>query len=91
MDQRGNLLIYDADARKVRRLSPEGKILTSYPVPLAEDEDPAALVDLVEAPGGEVYALRRGSTRIYRLAPTPGTIEIGLPVRVLALWLAYRP
>ncbi len=91
VDQRGNLLIYDADARKVRRLSPEGKILTSYPVPLAEDEDPAALVDLVEAPSGEVFALRRGSTRIYRLAPTPGTIEIGLPVRVLALWLAYRP
>jgi len=91
VDQRGNLLIYDADARKVRRLSPEGKILASYPVPLANDEDPAALVDLVEAPDGNLYALRRGSIRIYRLAPDPGTIEIGLPVRVLTLWLAYRP
>ncbi len=91
VDLKGNLLVYDADARKVRRLSPEGRILASYPLPLADDEDPAALVDLAEGPDGELFALRRGSPRIYRLAPEPGVLEIGLPLRALALWLAYRP
>ena len=93
LDRQGNLLIYDADGRRVRKLNAEGKIISSYELPLAEDEDPQAIVDLAEGPDGIIYALRRGSTRIYRLGPEPQPpLEIGLPVRAMSLWQGtYRP
>ncbi len=91
LDASGNLLIYDADSEKVRVLSPQGKLLASYPLPLAEDEDAGAIVDLAGSPDGVIYALRRGSPRIYRLASEEGPLEIGVPVRAMALWLPQRP
>ena len=91
LDAKGNLLVYDANARKVRVLSLEGKLLASHPLPLAEDEDESALVDLAGSPDGTIYALRRGSRRIYRLASDAGPLEIGVPVRAMALWSRYRP
>ncbi len=91
LDAKGNLLIYDADAGKVRVLSQSGKLLGSYPLPLAHDEDAGAIVDLAGSPDGVIYALRRGSPRIYRLASEEGPLEIGVPVRAMALWLPQRP
>ena len=91
LDAEGNLLLYDADAGKVRVLSQAGKLLASHPLPLAEDEDESALVDLAGSPDGTIYALRRGSPRIYRLASDAGPLEIGVPVRAMALWFPQRP
>ncbi len=72
-------------------LSQAGKLLASHPLPLAEDEDESALVDLAGSPDGTIYALRRGSPRIYRLASDAGPLEIGVPVRAMALWFPQRP
>jgi len=88
VDQEGNLLIYDARSRKVRVLSPEGQLRKSFSLPLQDDEDESALVDLVAQEDGTIYALRRGSARIYRLKDGERVREIalGVPIRALALW-----
>ncbi len=85
LDRDGNLLLMDALAQKVRVLSLDGKLLESRPVPLAEDEDEGALVDLVGTSEGVIYAARRGSPRVYRLAPDrePDALELGVPIRAL--------
>jgi serine/threonine-protein kinase len=41
------LLIYDADSQKIRKLSLEGEVLFSLPLPAAEGEDPGSMVDMV--------------------------------------------
>jgi len=93
MDREGNLLVYDAMARKVRVLTTRGQLLRSLPLPLAEDEDENALVDLAADADGSIYAVRRGSPRIYRLQPNQPTetINLGVPVRAMTLWHRQRP
>ena len=87
MDASGNLLIYDAFSRKIRTLSLDGKILGSIPLPLAPDEDEEALVDLAGASDGTIYAVRRGSTRVYRLqmGKDPTALDLGVSIRAMDL------
>ncbi len=93
VDAQGKLLIYDALSKKVRVLSTGGVLGGSFPLPLAEDEDENALVDLAAGADGTVYAVRRGSSRIYLLRPgqEAETIELGIPIRAMALWRRQRP
>jgi len=93
VDREGNLLLYDARSKKVRVLSTQGKLTKNYPLPLAEDEDENALVDLAAGEDGTIYALRRGSSRIYRLqdGKEAEAIELGVPIRAMALWVDQRP
>ena len=94
LDQDDRLLIFDALAQKIRRVTPDGRLIDSLAVPLKEDDDPLALIDVFEAPDGWIYAARRGNKRIWKLRGNEvQEIWVGLPVRALALWQKgrYRP
>ena len=94
LDQEDRLLIFDGLAQKIRRVTPDGRLIDSIALPLKEDDDPLALVDVFEAPDGWIYAVRRGCKRIWKLrGKEVREIWVGLPVRALALWQKgrYRP
>ncbi|RIH87938.1 Serine/threonine-protein kinase PknB [Meiothermus luteus] len=82
------LLIYDADSQKVRRLSLEGEVLLSLPLPVAEGEDPASQVEMVVL-GDVLYAIRRGGSKIHRVrmnGQSLPSLEVYAPLRGIALW-----
>jgi serine/threonine-protein kinase len=82
------LLIYDADSQKIRKLSLEGEVLLSLPLPVAEGEDPTSQVEMVVL-DDTVYAIRRGSTKIHRIklgGQTLPSLEVYAPLRGIAFW-----
>ncbi len=82
------LLIYDADSQKIRKLSLEGEVLLSLPLPVAEGEDPTSQVEMVVL-DDTIYAIRRGGTRIHRIkldGQTLPSLEVYASLRGIALW-----
>jgi serine/threonine-protein kinase len=82
------LLIYDSDSQKIRKLSLEGEVLFSLPLPVAEGEDPTSQVEMAVL-DDIIYAIRRGSTRIHRvkLSGQPlSSLEVYAPLRGIAFW-----
>jgi len=82
------LLIYDADSQKIRKLSLEGEVLLSLPLPIAEGEDPNSQVEMVVLED-VIYAMRRGSTKIHRIkleGQALPSLEVYVPLRAMAVW-----
>ncbi len=82
------LLIYDSDSQKIRKLSLEGEVLLSLPLPVAEGEDPTSQVEMVVL-DDTIYAIRRGSTKIHRVkmsGQTLSSLEVYAPLRGIAFW-----
>lgn len=82
------LLIYDADSQKIRKLSLEGEVLLSLPLPVAEGEDPTSQVEMV-VQDDIIYAIRRGGTKIHRVkldGQALSSLEVYAPLRGIALW-----
>ncbi len=83
-----HLLIYDADSQKIRKLSLEGEVLLSLPLPVLEGEDPTSQVEMVVL-GDTIYAIRRGSTKIHRIGlegQSLPSLEVYAPLRGIDLW-----
>ncbi|MCL4455613.1 MAG: protein kinase [Deinococcus sp.] len=82
------LFIFDADSQKVRRVSLEGEVESSFTVPSLEGEDSSSLVEF--AIGEEfIYVGRRGSSRIHRFkhdGEPVAPLDIYAPLRSLGLW-----
>ncbi|WP_457632771.1 protein kinase domain-containing protein [Oceanithermus desulfurans] len=94
IDEADHLYIFDADAQKIRKLDPEGKVIQSLALPAMQNEDPLSLVDVVVDSLGILYAARRGSDRIHRFSADGEPlepIEVYAPVRGLALWKNPNP
>lgn len=94
IDEADYLYIFDADAQKIRKLDPEGKVVLSLALPLMQSEDPLSLVDIVVDSLGILYAARRGSVRIHRFSAEGEPIEpieAYAPMRGLALWKNPNP
>lgn len=82
----GNVLIYDQDAYRIRKVSPKRALLSSHPLP-NHNGTGLALVDLAETPEGVIYAVRRGAKTLFRIeGEKTEAIEIGLPIKAMALW-----
>ncbi len=82
------LLIYDSDSQKIRKLSLEGEVLLSLSMPVAEGEDPTSQVEMVVL-DDVIYAIRRGSTKIHRIkldGQTLPSLEVYAPLRGIAFW-----
>jgi len=82
------LLIYDADSQKIRKLSLEGEVLFSLPLPVAEGEDPGSMVDMVVL-DDIIYAIRRGGSKIHRIGlggQALPSLEVYAPLRGIAIW-----
>ncbi|WP_119342503.1 protein kinase domain-containing protein, partial [Meiothermus hypogaeus] len=82
------LLIYDADSQKIRKLSLEGEVLLSLPLPVADGEDPTSQVEMVVL-DDTIYAIRRGGTRIHRVklsGQSLSSLEVYAPLRGIAFW-----
>jgi serine/threonine-protein kinase len=83
-----HLLVYDADGQKIRKVSLDGQIVASYPLPVLEGEDASSLVEM-RMHEGIIYAVRRGANRIHRIqesgTPLP-PLEVYAAVRGLDLW-----
>ncbi|MBF6593510.1 MAG: protein kinase [Thermaceae bacterium] len=82
------LLIYDADSQKIRKLSLEGEVISSWALPVGEGEDAAAQVEMVVL-DETLYAIRRGGSKVYRLSmagQTLPSLEVYAPLRGIALW-----
>ncbi|GIW34784.1 protein kinase [Meiothermus sp.] len=82
------LLIYDADSQKIRKLSLEGEVLLSLPLPVADGEDPTSQVEMVVL-DDTIYAIRRGGTRIHRVklsGQSLPSLEVYAPLRGIAFW-----
>jgi len=83
-----HLLIYDADSQKIRKLSLEGEVISSWALPVGEGEDAAAQVEMVVL-DETLYAIRRGGSKVYRLSlagQTLPSLEVYAPLRGIALW-----
>jgi serine/threonine-protein kinase len=82
------LLIYDADSQKIRKLSLEGEVLFSLSLPVVEGEDPSSMVDMVVLED-IIYATRRGSSKIHRIrleGQALPSLEVYAPLRGIAIW-----
>lgn len=82
------LLIYDADSQKIRKLSLEGEVLQSLPLPVGEGEDSNSQVEMVVLED-TIYAMRRGGTKIHRIklsGQTLPSLEVYAPLRGIAIW-----
>lgn len=82
------LLIYDVDSQKIRKLSLEGEVLLSLPLPVAEGEDPHGQVEMVVLED-TIYAMRRGGTKIHRIkleGQALPSLEVYAPLRGMAIW-----
>ncbi len=82
------LLIYDSDSQKIRKLSLEGEVLLSLPLPVAEGEDPTSQVEMAVL-DDTIYAIRRGGTKIHRIklsGQSLPSLEVYAPLRGIALW-----
>lgn len=82
------LLIYDAESQKIRKLSLEGEVLLSLSLPVAEGEDPTSQVEMVVL-DDTIYAIRRGGTKIHRVklsGQSLPSLEVYAPLRGIALW-----
>lgn len=83
------LLIYDADAQRIRLVGPSGQVAASFNLPILEGEDPTSLVEMITV-GEVLYAVRRGASRIHRIKLSNGEalapLDIYSPVRALARW-----
>lgn len=83
-----HLLIYDADGQKIRKVSLDGQIVASYPLPVLEGEDASSLVEM-RMHEGIIYGVRRGANRIHRIQEngTPlAPLEVYAAVRGMDLW-----
>jgi serine/threonine-protein kinase len=83
-----HLLIYDADSQKIRKLSLEGEVVGSWPLPLEDGEDASAQVEMV-VQGDILYAIRRGASKVHRLSLSGQalpSLEVYAPLRGIALW-----
>ncbi|GEM88060.1 serine/threonine-protein kinase [Meiothermus granaticius] len=83
-----HLLIYDADGQKIRKLSLEGEVISSWPLPLEEGEDASAQVEMV-VQDEILYAIRRGASKVHRLGlggQALPSLEVYAPLRGIALW-----
>jgi serine/threonine-protein kinase len=86
------ILIYDSDSQKIRKLSLEGEVLLSLPLPVAEGEDPTSQVEMVVL-NDTIYAIRRGGTRIHRVklsGESLPSLEVYAPLRGIAFWNNIR-
>lgn len=82
------LLIYDVDSQKIRKLSLEGEVLLSLPLPVAEGQDPHSQVEMVVLED-TIYAMRRGGTKIHRIkleGQALPSLEVYAPLRGMAIW-----
>ena len=82
------LLIYDVDSQKIRKLSLEGEVLLSLSLPVAEGEDPHSQVEMMVLED-TIYAMRRGGTKIHRIklgGQALPSLEVYAPLRGMAIW-----
>ena len=82
VDQHGNIYISDSTGGKIRKISPQGKVTTSYAVDPMQGEEVEELLDLGVDDEGYLYAARRGGHAI-RKYDTSG--------RLLATLETYAP
>ncbi|HEX7021450.1 MAG TPA: hypothetical protein VF171_01240, partial [Trueperaceae bacterium] len=83
VDRFGNVFISDATGRKIRKISPSGKVELSYPVDALQGEATDTLLDLGVDEQGQLYAARRGGhlVRKYDLSGhLVATLETYAPV-----------
>ena len=83
LDQTGDLYIREALSGKVHRLAPQGGILTTLAVGNLETVRPDALVDLGVDEAGNLFLAGRGSSTIYKYAPSSellATLETYAPI-----------
>ncbi|MDX2006321.1 MAG: protein kinase [Meiothermus sp.] len=83
-----HLLVYDADSQKIRKLTLEGEVVLSLPLPVGEGEDPSALVEMLIL-GDTLYAVRRGGSRVHRVGlngQPQSPLEVYAPLRGLSVW-----
>jgi len=88
-----NLLIYDADSQKIRRLTLDGEVVLSLSLPVEEGEDAMTQVEMVIL-DDIVYAIRRGSSRIHRIkldGQVLPSLEVYAPLRGLSYWHNPKP
>lgn len=69
VDGLGNLYISDADAGKVRKVSPQGRIITNLVIEPMQGEDTSTLVDIGVDHGGFVYVSRKMGHKIRKYDP----------------------
>jgi serine/threonine-protein kinase len=83
VDHEGNVYISDADASKVRKITPEGKVGVSFALDAKQGELTDTIVDLGVDDDGCLYAARRGGHLIRKYDPAGkllGTFETYAPV-----------
>lgn len=74
LDHKDNLYISDASSNKIRKITPEGKAVQSYPVQSFQGEDRKMILDIGIDDQEQVYAARRGGNLIYKYNPQGQTI-----------------
>ena len=70
VDTEGNLFISDASGGKIRKVSPEGKLVQSYTVDTVHGDVAENLLDLGVDEQGNLYAARRGGQSIRKYEPS---------------------
>lgn len=83
-----NLLIYDSDSQKIRKLTLDGEVVLSLALPVEDGEDAGAQVEMIIL-DEVVYAMRRGGSRIHRIKLTGQalpSLEVYAPLRGLGFW-----
>ena len=83
VDAEGNLFISDASGAKIRKVSPDGKLVQSYNVDTVHGDSNENLLDLGVDEQGNLYAARRGGQTIRKYEPGGqllATLETYAPV-----------
>ncbi len=86
VDATGNVYISDATAGKIRKISPDAKVLASYSFVPRQGENIDGLLDLGVDGDGFLYAGRRGGHLIRKFAPD-GTMTATLETYVALVQL----
>lgn len=83
LDKDNNLYISDATGNKIRKITPEGKAVQSYPIQSSQGEDRKMILDIGVDTEGNVYAARRGGHLIYKYnaqGQTIATLDAYAPI-----------
>lgn len=83
VDKSGNLYVSDVMGGRVRLISPEGKVVRSYPIESVDGDPKDTLIDLGVDVNGILYAVRRGGHLIRKLGRDSkllDSIEVYSPV-----------
>lgn len=94
VDGASNVYISDATAGRIRKISPDAKILQSFSFDTRQGESAEGLMDMGVDDQGNLYAARRGGHLIRKLAPDGSlitTIETYAPLVQMAVDVLKKP